>query len=654
MNWKVFMAEYQLVQAWLEQLPSKTESAQFLLRVVVLILLGHEEPASIRQSALQPVRLTELLHMTVLASTADVRPVHHIDAIIRRWVEKLPRTDTILGLLYERISQDRRQRGQYYTPAEVVDYIIARTVAHLEIEQQPAGRVIDPACGCGFFLLKAYDCLRTLYEQQRRTLEQRFPAEDWSDEGIHLRIIEQHLYGIDIDPNAVEITAVSLLLKYPQAAGKAQLHIKAADSLQRTIMAANAEQEFPQEGYRCVIGNPPYVSFGLRGTGKLDAEYGQYLRQAYAATAEYKLSYYVFFLQRGIELLAPGGYLGFIVPDSFLLGRYYSKLRRFILEQTAIHSITHITAQLFKGAATGFSAICILEKQPTAQKRLAQWMKMYNIEHLEAFAANHQPCEYQQSYFAALPYQRFRMFFDLMAKRIVDQLDQQGRPLREFASGHTGIRSISRQCDIVATESRGASWQQGLVSGAQVTRYQLDYQGHWLNIDPSRLYKGGWRDDVVKRPKLLVRQTGFMLMACLDENGYYHLNNIHSFILRNDEISLSYLLLLFNSKLMSFYYHAVSMEYGRALAQTDIEMLETLPIMVHADINQQAPALVKTMMECADMPERQQAFSEYLDQVVYQIFGLAEAEIAYIEAYEEAQAAAFYKKARKWAKSVSS
>ncbi|MCX7781502.1 MAG: N-6 DNA methylase, partial [Negativicutes bacterium] len=383
-------------------------------------------------------------------------------------------------------------------------------------------------------------------------------------------------------------------------------------------------------------------SFGLRGSARLEAGYADYLRDVFKESAEYKLSYYVLFMQRGIELLAPGGKLGFIVPDSFLLGRYFSKIRKYILDNTRIDVLAHISSPVFKRATVGMSAICILSREENAAKREEAVIQVYNAQSVEGMEQAEPVSRYPQRYFASLPHYRFRLFFDLAAKNLVDKLEATGKPLSNFAKGHTGVRSLTRQADLIASAPGGATWKPGLVSGSQVYRYGIDYQGHWLNIDPGKLYKGGWQSEIIGQRKILVRQTGFSLTAAIDDQGYYHLNNIHSFVLCNDGVSLDYLLLLLNSRLMAFYYHVTSAEYGRAMAQTDIETLELLPVKVHPEINRQAPELVAAMTALtrrerkgeADAGYKAAALNEYLNQLVYRIYELCETEVEYIENYE--------------------
>jgi len=92
-------------------------------------------------------------------------------------------------------------------------------------------------------------------------------------------------------------------------------------------------------GFDIIIANPPYVSFGLRDVGKAKVEWADYMRKNYPNSAEYKLSIYAIFMDKGLQLLRDKGILSFITPDSFLLGRYFSKIRNFILNFFKIKEI---------------------------------------------------------------------------------------------------------------------------------------------------------------------------------------------------------------------------------------------------------------------------------------------------------------------------
>jgi predicted RNA methylase len=628
MYWPKFIEEFRNVGIWLEA-NGYANPGPSTMAILSAVVSGSDNVAAIMESAQLDIKADEI--------------PEHIFQTVSRWQCCLGGDATILGEIHQRTSRGRRAQGLYYTPSEVVDFILQQTVVRHDVVENPYVKILDPACGCGYFLLRAYDALWAKYQHARSALEQSYPECDWSDDGIHLHITRNNLWGADIDPVAVDITRTGLQLKRPQVK-EIRTNVLVCDSLKSLaeLNTLSESKQFWSGTYEFVIGNPPYLSFGLRGTRHIDREYADYLRQVFKETAEYKISYYVLFMQRGLELLAKDGKLGFIVPDSFLIGRYFSKIRRYILDNAAIDTVAHIATPVFKNATVGMSAVCIFTKEPDIDKRIKQTVRIYRAHSASSLGQETPVCQLEQNYYASTPHNRFRLFFDLTAKTLIDKIEATSLPLRRFAAGHTGIRSLSRQSDIIDDKCSGSNWQPGLISGRQITRFGLDYQGHWLNIDVSKLHKGGWKSDVVSQRKILLRQTGYSLTAALDENGYYHLNNLHSFTLCENSVNLDYLLMLLNSSLMSFYYHITSMEYGRAMAQTDIETIELLPVRIRQELCHQAAGLVKTMTELCrrgqngdkEAQRRAKAIDDYFNQLIYRVYELTEHEISYIEDYE--------------------
>lgn len=640
MNWKRFKDQAATVQTWLRA--NNYSDNSIMYKIFVLILRGAENPYVIMAAALKNTTVRE----TAKANLSIIRPLDYLpDNIyeqIARWVLILPRKPDILGEIYETLALDRRIKGLYYTPQAIIDFILAKTVSQCDVRLTPKVKILDPACGCGSFLLKAYDLLFAKFVEAREQIELPNPITDLSDLEIHNHILNYNLWGADIDSLACDITFASLVLKNNSPEASADPNIIVTDSLnQRDNISTQQERNFWSQQYHYVIGNPPYLSFGLRGAKKADSEYLDYLRSTYS-TAQYKLSIYVLFMQRGIEMLSAGGKLGFIVPDSFLLGRYFSKIREYILENTQIDLIAHISSPIFKKATTGYLTICVFTKRSKPTFNEDSLFSIYQLHESELNPNTQPQCQYQQTYFNSMPHKRFRIFFSEQAKQLVDRLDRMGVALKEYASGHSGIRAISGQSSIISTTPISETWQRGLISGSQVHRYGLEYQGHWLDIDPIKLYKGGWDERIIKQRKILARQTGYYLTCSIDNHGYFHLNNIHSFVTTTQEIKLDYLLLLLNSRLLSFYYHIVTMEFGRTMAQCDIETLELLPIVVDKQLNQQAANLVAIMETCVresikkgcNVSRKSIAFNEYLNQLVYHAYNLSDDDIRYIEEYE--------------------
>jgi len=246
----------------------------------------------------------------------------------------------------------RKAAGVYYTPKYIVDYIVKNTVGKViegkTPEQTAKIRILDPACGSGSFLIGAFQYLidyhvRYLTAHPKEAhVHPLFP--DLIPDGnggyrlsvrLKAKILRNNLFGVDIDPQAVEITMMSLYLKALEGE-KSQLPPKQSllPELKYNIICGNsligpdiydqgtlfADEErdrisafdwnseklgfggvMKAGGFDCVIGNPPYVSFGLRGTGKAEGAWAEYLRRIYTA-AEYKLSLYAVFMQRGLSV----------------------------------------------------------------------------------------------------------------------------------------------------------------------------------------------------------------------------------------------------------------------------------------------------------------------------------------------------------------
>ncbi len=537
----------------------------------------------------------------------------------------------IRGSNYRVQGSRKKREGIYYTSSYITGYIVEKTLGNylgrlkeelgfnqlLEPEKESTSssvdrqyeerlraiKILDPACGSGAFLSQAYDYLL----QEYQLLEKRWGSFCWSRGDIL-----GHLYGVDLDARAVEVTRFILWLK---AAGCQQSlppldeHIKAGNSLIDSPELAGEKafkwkEEFPavmeRGGFELVMGNPPYLSFGLRNTGKVGKREDRYLRKRYSV-AQYKLSIYALFIELGISLLRDSGQLGYILPDSFLLGRYYSRLRKFILDHSALHELTIFENDFWSGGNVGKPVIITLQRNKEGVKGFPHFFQSKSFRDLKAFKEGDcRQLELSQDELLSLPHYRFRLFFSPRARRLVEKIEDSSEYLGSKAAKiRTGIRSRIGQRAICSREREGPLWKPGLIKGAQVERYDIDYQGHFLNLDPELLYSGGYQAEVINSPKLFLRQTGDSLVAAYDDSGLYHLNNLHSISPISEYYDPRYLLALINSRLLTCYYRLITLESGRSLAQTDIETLERLPIKDLAPDEQQ-PLIerVERIMAC--------------------------------------------------------
>jgi hypothetical protein len=244
-------------------------------------------------------------------------------------------------------------------------------------------RVVDPACGSGVFLVTAFDFLKAEYDRVNKKMEELRGAPDLFDPDSE--ILSQNLYGVDVNAESVEITKLSLWLKTARRG-------KVLDSLDHTIRVGDSLIEdsnfaylehgfnwrtaFPEVfaagGFDVVLGNPPYVRQELISGMK---PYLQRRFEVYNGVADL----YTYFFERGVRLLKSGGRLGFISSSTFFKTASGGPLRRYLVANTALETVTDFgDLQIFQGVTT-YPAILTLRRETGATDN---WLKFWNLDKL--------------------------------------------------------------------------------------------------------------------------------------------------------------------------------------------------------------------------------------------------------------------------------
>ncbi|MFZ0063457.1 MAG: N-6 DNA methylase [Pyrinomonadaceae bacterium] len=319
----------------------------------------------------------------------------------------------ILGSIYERflgkviVATDKRARveekpevrkagGVYYTPEYIVRYIVDNTVGKLIEAKTPEEirklRFADIACGSGSFLLGVYDTLlryhTAYYNRNKRTQNEGQKAGCLPTETGALRlsllqrrtILLNNIYGVDIDPQAVEVAQLSLYLKLLEDETTASAHqqqmalredllpslnknIVSGNSLidwdilegklfdsgeERKLNPMNFEDVFPEVikrgGFDAIVGNPPYIR--MEGFKSIKS----YLKKNYASHDE-RSDLYAYFIERINTLIRPDGRYGVIVSNKFLRSNYGAPLRDLLKEKAKVERIVDFAGlPVFKGA----------------------------------------------------------------------------------------------------------------------------------------------------------------------------------------------------------------------------------------------------------------------------------------------------------------
>ncbi len=559
------------------------------------------------------------------------------------------------------LSNKRKSSGQFYTPSSVVNYCLSmafskdspalmksikanpKTSLQLTDDESAQSKqvfkMLDPSCGSGNFLIGAIEWLK----------------QSGCDPQDIISFARFSLYGIEIDPRAASLARLSALL----AVGK-EIERRCGDlisviyrDLCRHIVESDAVlhsiyNESESEKFDLVITNPPYVSFGARNQPKLPASSSAFLRQLFPKSAQYKISFYSVFQDICIRYAKDGGKIVLLVPDSFLTGQYFEKLREHILCQTTVLSLTELPENTIPGAVVGKWCVAVYERKREStglsdRGSMDSSVELVSFDKLDD-ERNARRYSISLSKMVSKDRSRFRLLFHPLDERIVNMLDNLP-PLSTVLSGHTGIRALKGRDSIVAKFKASQSWKKGLTSGKCVVPYRVEWDGDWINIDSTLLFGGGFDLQVIQNPKIMIRQTADSIIAAIDATGLYHLNNVHSFSLVSNLVSLETLVAILNSKLFRYLYRIKTREGGRALAQIDIETVESLPIAItNPDLCQALHRLSnrlaslskcqETIKECQCCDKNLISFTKRcVDRLVYELYALSENEIEHIEEY---------------------
>lgn len=198
-------------------------------------------------------------------------------------------------------------------------------------------RILDLACGSGAFLIEAFDQMLAHYATANDRLHEITGQPTLFD--ADTTILRHNLYGIDINGEAIEIAKLSIWIKTAQR-GKQLTHLdstirrgnsvvedRAVDGLAFDFADGFPEifSEIPaeQKGFDVVVGNPPYVRDEEIGG------YKPYFSQRYS-TYHGGADLYVYFFERALALLKPGGMLAFVAPNKWLRTDYGEPLRTYL------------------------------------------------------------------------------------------------------------------------------------------------------------------------------------------------------------------------------------------------------------------------------------------------------------------------------------
>lgn len=291
-----------------------------------------------------------------------------IEAVEKLRFKEIP-TDVLGGVFQKLISPEERHKfGQHYTDENIVDVINAFCV------RKPSDVVLDPACGSGGFLVRAY----------YRKLQ--------LDHALNHHEVLVQLYGCDINPFPAHLATLNLAARnisneenYPRIARKNFFQVSKTSPQFCVLPKASRDSSGQRERETIdlpeldsIVGNPPYVRQELiprkdeKGT-ILDQSKEYISEMATKAFPELKLSgqsdLHLYFWPVATQFLREGGWFGFLTSSSWLDVRYGFALQAWILRNFRLVAVIESIDEPWFEDARVKTAVTILQRCSDTDQR---------------------------------------------------------------------------------------------------------------------------------------------------------------------------------------------------------------------------------------------------------------------------------------------
>ena len=496
--------------------------------------------------------LSEILTQWRDSLTGEVRP-EFFDIL----KADLPDHSNINGIIYQSILIEgaKSKQGLYYTPDNVVSEIVERIAA-------PEYMFLDPCCGTGQFLLAFADKTEN----------------------------PENIYGIDIDPVAVNVAKINLLMKFPKTDFRPKVYC--ADTLLdfNDEIIPGKRNAFPE--FDCIATNPPWGShFNKNEIKHLKTYYPEILSG----------ESFSYFLVKSLRVLKKGGILTFVIPESILNVKIHSDIRKHIFMNYHISRIEQ-KKKIFKNVFSPTAVIDIRNNKSNDDVEIVSKKETFRISH-NRFGNN-------SNYI-------FDINISSADEKIIGKIySTPHRTLKGNAAWALGIVTGNNPEYI---KDRKNKWNEPVIKGKDIAPFKINPPDTFVKFEPERFQQTADQSFYRSSEKLIYKFISNKLIFACDREKRVTLNSANILIPRLDGVDIKIIMALFNSELYQYIFQKKfsSVKVLRS-------HLEDLPVPLLGE-----PANNSLLKQVEDIEAGSSA--DNLNEQVYRIFRLNKTEIDYIK-----------------------
>jgi type I restriction-modification system DNA methylase subunit len=588
------------------------------------------------------------------ASEVDVNILGHI------FENSLNELDEIKAQLegqeIDKSKTKRKKDGVFYTPKYITKYIVENTVGKLCEEKKQALEIIeeeyftdkkrqkktiqglvekldayrkwllqlticDPACGSGAFLNQALDFLieehQYIDELQAKLFGDALVLSDMENS-----ILENNLFGVDLNEESVEIAKLSLWLRTAQPYRKLNDlngNIKCGNSLIDDVAVAgdkafNWQTAFPKVfekgGFDVVIGNPPYVDNRGFDKDELASLYSKYPNSfKKSGTDKFKttkLNLIAPFIELNLSILKRNGLTSFIFHKNIFKTNSYTSIRELILNEFKILLLTDWGAGQFQDVVAE-TATFVLKKE----KSLNEQIKVEFFQLSEKYLENYQS---QSSFLLAYEF-IFGLYANTKDRKILEKIEFNSVELEKFVNVNNGI--VTGNDSKYLSFEKLSEFSKKAIRGKDLKRYSSLKENEYVHYFKSELLRSRDENIFLSKEKLLMQMINIEFVITYDNQQYYNLGTTYAITNKVPElIDLKFLLNILNSRLIRFYYLKKFTNESSLTNAISTQNLFNIPIKI-IKISEQLPYIEKadSMLKLnSELQEQSQKFQRTIQR----------------------------------------